>query len=175
MRIFTKRSWRNALRWGSAALMMLLCGCQNQGSSTAVSAEEEQKIMQTTDPYINRLLPNAKRLRQAYDIPLELTLAIAIHETGHGEVVLGQNNHFGLKCRSDDCVTVRGRQWENCADPAPCFDMFAKTVTDLSGGDFTNLKKIRRAGYATSPKWTRKVKKIRRSVRRELKQAQQSS
>ncbi|PZD73940.1 hypothetical protein C1752_01526 [Acaryochloris thomasi RCC1774] len=184
MQIFTKRSqtskrrtaWRGFLGWGNAAvLIMLLCSCQDQGSSTAASAEEDQEIMQTSDPYINRLLPNAKRLRKEYDVPLELTLAIAIHETGHGDFVLGQDNHFGLKCRSNDCVSARSSQWENCADPAPCFDMFAKTITDLSGGDFTDLEKIRQAGYATSPKWTRKVKKIRRSVRRKLKKAQRTS
>ena len=205
MRTFT-RNWKgltkltprlsvfslSALAWGSlAAMAMLFVSCQGPKSSTDVSSETdqadvssetdqaEQAITRTADPYINRLLPEAKRIRKKYGIPLDLTLAIAAHETGYGKYVIGQNNHFGLKCRTKDCVTLTGRrgskQWENCSDPAPCFDIFAKSIQDLSDGEFKNLKKIRRQGYAVSPQWTRKVRKIRRTVRRQLKQAQKTS
>lgn len=193
--------------WGSlVAAAMLLASCQYSQSSLEAhsgadqpnpagqaeqSAQPDQKttpkqgttanptVTQTSDPYINRLLPQAKRIRQEYGIPLDLTLSIAIHETGYGKHVIGENNHFGLKCRTNDCVTLRGRrgtsQWENCSEPDYCFDTFAQTIQDLSDGNFRDLKEIRREGYAMSPKWTQKVRKIRRSVRRQLRQARTSS
>jgi len=146
---------------------------------SAPAAKAEPVITRTKDPYINRLLPQANRIRRKYGIPVDLTLAIAIHETGYGKHVIGQNNHFGLKCRTKDCVTLASRtgthQWENCSDPSPCFDIFAKSIRNLSDGNFKNLKKIRREGYAVSPQWTRKVRRIRQSVRRQLKKAPKNS
>lgn len=176
------------LLMGGSLAVTLLGSCQQPQSPAPTSnvdndatptSSAEPAIARTKDPYINRLLPEAHRIRQEYGVPVDLTLAIAIHETGYGKHVIGQNNHFGLKCRTKDCVTLAGRtgthQWENCADPSPCFDMFAKSIQDLSDGNFKNLKKIRREGYAVSPQWTRKVRRIRQSVRRQLKQAQKNS
>ena len=159
-----------------AMLSVLLNGCQLLQFS---KPDPNLSVKKTSDSYINRLLPQAKRIRRQYGIPVDLTLAIAIQETGYGKYTIGQDNHFGLKCKSQDCVTVTANgtatQWENCADLAPCFDTFAKTIQKLSGKDYSNLEKIRQAGYATSPGWTEKVRQVRSTVRSTLKAAQKTS
>jgi flagellum-specific peptidoglycan hydrolase FlgJ len=158
------------------ALAIYLNGCQ---ILKMFRTDPNLSVKNTSDAYINRLLPEAKRIRRKYGVPVDLTLAIAIQETGYGKYTIGQNNHFGLKCKSHDCigVTTGGQttQWENCMDAAPCFDTFAQTIKQLAGNDFNNLEKIRQAGYATSPDWTEKVQAVRQTVRNTLKEARKTS
>ncbi len=165
-----------ALQSGLLILATLLNGCQ---LLQFLRPDPNLSVKKTSDAYINRLLPEAKRIRRQYGVPVDLTLAIAIQETGYGKYTIGQNNHFGLKCKSQDCVTVttngQAAQWENCANPSPCFDTFAQTVQKLSGKDYNDLEKIRQAGYATSPDWTDKVREVRSTVRSTLKAAQKAS
>ena len=141
-------------------------------SSVNLSASSSSPISKTDNPYINRLLPEAQRLQAEYGIPVDVTIAIAIHETGWGKYVIGQNNHFGLRCVSDDCVTLskRGRQvqYETCQQASECFDMFADSIVELSDGNPENLRAIYRNGYATSPRWVRSVRKIRTQVQKAL-------
>jgi flagellum-specific peptidoglycan hydrolase FlgJ len=162
-----------------SAFSILLSGCQMLQFFKPSGSDPNLAVTHTADAYINRLLPEVKRIRRQYGIPMDLTLAIAIQETGYGKSVIGQNNHFGLKCKSSDCVTIsqgtQTTQWENCANPTPCFDTFALTIERLAKDDFEDLSKIRRAGYATSPDWTQKVSKVRQSVRNVLKQARKTS
>lgn len=73
------------------------------GSPIAIAQQPDKK---TDSEYINRLLPEAQRIQQEYGVPLDITLAIARLESGNGEYVVGQNNHFGLRCSSDSCVTI---------------------------------------------------------------------
>lgn len=165
---------------GQSALVLLLGSCQILQSIKFSKVDPNLSVTHTPDPYINRLLPQAKRISREYGIPIDLTLSIAIQETGYGKYVIGQNNHFGLKCKSNDCVTVPGSastaRWENCTDATLCFDTFAKTIDRLAKNDnFEDLRKIRRAGYATSPEWTQKVSTIRQSVRDVLQQARKTS
>lgn len=134
-------------------------------------AEDSKATPKTDKPYINLLLPEAKRIEEEYGVPLDTTIAIAIQETGWGESEIGQNNHFGLRCASDDCITLNGIQYETCPDEAECFNMFAKSIKKLSDGDPSDLRVIYRNGYATSPRWAGKVRRIRRQVRKTLKKA----
>lgn len=147
-----------------------------EGSSVSTgNSDEGQSTLETDRPYLNRLLPEAQRIQQEYGIPLETTLAIAVHETGWGKFEIGKNNHFGLRCASDDCITLNKNgadiRYETCPDESECFDMFAESLTKLSEGQPGDLSVIYENGYATSPSWVRKVRRIRRQVRKTLRKA----
>jgi hypothetical protein len=79
---------------GLSAFVIFLSGCQMLQSFKTSGSDPNLAVTHTSDAYINRLLPEAKRIRRKYGIPMDLTLAIAIHETGYGKAVIGQNNHF---------------------------------------------------------------------------------
>ncbi len=139
------------------------------------SQTPEKKIKKTSSEYVNLLLPEARRIEREYGIPLDLTIAIARQESGNGDYVIGQGNHFGLRCASDDCITLEknGQQisYETCPDISECFDIFAESVKALTGDKKITLRRLYRNGYATSPQWVRKVRTIRKEVRRTLSEA----
>ncbi|MGF1590225.1 MAG: glucosaminidase domain-containing protein [Pleurocapsa sp.] len=135
-----------------------------------------QATPQKTDSeYVNSLLPEARRIQKEYGIPLDLTLAIARHESGNGDYLIGQGNHFGLRCVSDDCITLKknGQQisYENCSEVSKCFDIFAESVKELTGDDRVTLTKIYENGYASSPTWVEQVATIRQEVQQTLSEA----
>ena len=129
----------------------------------------------TDSDYINKLLPEAQRIEKEYGIPLDLTLAIARQESGNGDYVIGKGNHFGLRCDSDDCITLEknGRliEYETCPDVSECFNIFAESIQALTGDKPPTLQRIYRNGYATSPQWVDKVRTIRKEVQETLSEA----
>ena len=151
----------------------------NSSQVTEASVTESQstpkKIKKSSSEYVNTLLPEARRIEKEYGIPIDLTIAIAREESGNGDYVIGQNNHFGLRCASDDCITLEknGQQisYETCPDASECFNIFAKSVKKLTGDKKITVRRLYRNGYATSPKWVRKVRTIRKEVRRTLSKA----
>jgi hypothetical protein len=56
-----------------------------------------------------------------------LPSAIARWESGNGEQIIGKNNHFGLRCSSDSCVTIEKNgqaiEYETCPDASECFNL----------------------------------------------------
>ena len=140
-----------------------------------ISQTPEKKIKKTSSEYVNLLLPEARRIEKEYNIPLDLTIAIAREESGNGDYVIGQGNHFGLRCASDDCITLEknGQQisYETCPEVSECFNIFAESVKALTGERKVTLRRLYRNGYATSPQWVRKVRTIRKEVRRTLSEA----
>ena len=184
---------RNAWAWVSLIFLALigthLSGCGGDRLSKAASStnleqsalssnssEDETLAAPKTDrPYIDRLLPESQRISKEFGVPVDTTLAIAIYETGWGKFEIGQNNHFGLRCASDDCTVLNKNgkdiRYETCPDESECFDMFARSIVDLSNGQPGNLSAIYQNGYATSPSWVRQVRQIRRQVRQTLQKA----
>ena len=142
---------------------------------TAWPATAQNQNAKTDSDYVNTLLPEAQRIEKEYGIPLDMTIAIARQESGNGDYVIGQNNHFGLRCASDDCITLEknGQQisYETCPDASECFNIFAKSVKKLTGDKKITVRRLYRNGYATSPKWVKKVRTIRKEVRRTLSKA----
>ena len=136
---------------------------------------EEKKVKKTSSKYINSLLPEATRIKEEYGIPLDITLAIAREESGNGDYIIGKGNHFGLRCASDDCITLEKYgeliSYETCPEVSECFNIFANTIIDLTGDKKITLRRLYRNGYATSPHWVRRVGRIRREVRRTLSKA----
>lgn len=146
-------------------------GATTAEASATTEASSAQSAAQTDRPYINRLLPGARRIQSEYDIPMDTTIAIAIQETGWGKGVIGKNNHFGLRCASDDCITLNGIKYETCPDAEECFNIFAESLKEMSEEKPGDLRVLYRNGYATSPNWVRRVRRIRRQVRKTLKEA----
>lgn len=140
-----------------------------------ISQTPQKKIRKTSSEYVNLLLPEARRIEKEYDIPLDLTIAIAREESGNGDYVIGQGNHFGLRCDSDDCITLEknGQQisYETCPEVSECFNIFAESVKALTGDKKITVRRLYRNGYATSPHWVKKVRTIRKEVRRTLSKA----
>lgn len=143
--------------------------------TTGTAAIAQQPAKKTDSEYINRILPEAQRIQQEYGIPLDLTLAIARQESGNGDYVIGKGNHFGLRCDSDDCITLEknGRMinYETCPDISECFNIFAESINALTAEAPITLQRIYENGYATSPQWVDKVKVIREEVRQTLSEA----
>lgn len=139
------------------------------------SQTPQKKIKKTSSEYVNLLLPEARRIEKEYGIPLDLTIAIAREESGNGDYIIGQGNHFGLRCASDDCITLEknGQQisYETCPEVSECFNIFAESVKALTGDKEVTVRRLYRNGYATSPKWVKKVRTIRKEVRRTLSKA----
>lgn len=155
-------------------LIITLISCSNSTSKNA-DPEATNTTKKTSDEYINTLLPEASRIQKEYGIPLDLTLAIARQESGNGDYIIGKGNHFGLRCASDDCVTLEkaGQQisYETCPDVSECFNIFAKTIKELSGEEPITLNNLYEKGYASSPLWVDKVSTIQQEVQQTLSQA----
>ena len=141
-------------------------------SSAAIAQEPAKK---TDSEYVNQLLPQAQRIKQEYGVPLDITIAIARQESGNGDYVIGKGNHFGLRCDSDDCITLEknGRmiEYETCPEVSECFNIFAESINALTAQGPLTLKRIFENGYATSPQWVERVKTIREEVRQTLTEA----
>ena len=135
----------------------------------------QQPAKKTNSEYINSILPQARRINKKYGIPLDLTLAIARQESGNGDYVIGKNNHFGLRCDSDDCITLEKNgqmiSYETCPKAIECFDIFAESIKALTKDQPLTLQRIYENGYATSPTWVERVKTIREEVRQTLSEA----
>lgn len=157
-------------------------GSSNSEDVTSSEPSEPKQVslaqLETSKPYINQLLPQAARIEQEHSIPVDMTMAIAILETGWGKHVVGENNHFGLRCISDDCVArvKRGRtiRYESCPELAECFDTFAQTVNELTDGEVANVDKLAQE-YASGANWARKVKKIQKQVNKILNRAREEA
>lgn len=143
--------------------------------TTGVSPAVAQSTTPTDSEYINSILPEAQRIQQEYGIPLDLTLAIARLESGNGDHVIGKNNHFGLRCASDDCVSIEknGRMisYETCPDATECFNIFAESVKELTGDKPITITRLAQNGFASGARWDEKVVTIRREVRQTLTEA----
>ena len=135
----------------------------------------QQSAQKTDSEYINSILPEAQRIQQEHNIPLDLTLAIARLESGNGEHIIGQNNHFGLRCSSNDCVTIEKNgqaiEYETCSDISECFDIFAESINALVKNKPITAEKLHQNGYATGSAWVDKINTIRSNVKQTLSEA----
>lgn len=160
------------------------------GGNTTISSSLPNTI-NTSNAYINRVYPLAKRLNEQRGIPISMTIALARHETGNGRSVIAQNNHWGIKCLGNDCVTVKTQEevggvkrfynlkFESCNDVDRCLRILANTFDNLlikGGGNKTlyrtnpdeAFRAIHRGGYATDSNWSNAVVRIRQETERIL-------
>ena len=136
---------------------------------------QQTSTKKTDSEYVNSLLPEAQRIQKEYGIPLDLTIAIARQESGNGDYIIGKGNHFGLRCDSDDCITLEknGQQinYETCPDVSECFNIFAESIKALTKDEAITTQRLYQNGYATSPSWVERVDVIRKEVQQTLSEA----
>ncbi len=134
-----------------------------------------QKRHPKFDAYINKYYKIAIKEQQKYGIPASITLAQGLLESGAGESRLATQgkNHFGIKCGSewygkkiyadDDAIGECFRSYNNPAESFKDHSLFLKrqryaflfdyTITDYKAW----AHGLRRAGYATDPKYPTKL------------------
>lgn len=128
--------------------------------------------------YISKYKDVAIKSMQEFKIPASIKLAQAVLESDNGNSQLSRrsNNHFGIKCHSSwkgkktyhdddkkqECFRVYKSVYESFADHsrflkkpryAKCFKL---KITDYKGW----AKELKRAGYATNPKYPALLIKI---------------
>ena len=148
---------------------------QEESKSPKKTNTPRQNAKKTDSEYVNNVLPEATRIQEKYGIPIDLTIAIARHESGNGKYIIGKGNHFGLRCDSDDCIVLEKNgqmiNYETCPDTSECFDIFAESIKALGGKKPFTTQELYRNGYATSPTWVERVDVIRKEVQQTLSEA----
>lgn len=131
------------------------------------------------DAYINEYKDMAMAEQMRVGIPAAITLAQGIHETGAGtsELAVKGNNHFGIKCkrgwtgqtmkhtddRPNECFrkySSAGASYKDHSDYLKNNPRYASLFT-LSTTDYAAWAiGLRRAGYATNPKYAQMLIKL---------------
>jgi len=161
----------------SQILILLLFAVQNTAQSNI------------TDTYINRYSEIAMFEMNRTGIPASITLAQGLLESnwGRSELAVKSNNHFGIKCyggwegdshyRHDDEYNKFGKKKKSCfrayESAEDSFYDHSEFLTDtkkkkrygflfeLSSDDYKSWAKgLSKSGYATDPKYARKLIKI---------------
>lgn len=132
----------------------------------------------TREDYIKKYYKIAIREMQSYGIPASITMAQGILESnmGNGYLATEANNHFGIKChdwtgpsvrRDDDAKNECFRKYFQAEDSYKDHSLFLSTrsryafLFDLKGDDYKGWAKgLKKAGYATDPKYPNKLIKI---------------
>ena len=138
-----------------------------------------QKVKKSREEYINEYSKAAVEQMNKYKIPASITLAQGILESGNGNSYLSTkgNNHFGIKChkswtgkkmyldddKKDECF----RCYKNVSESYEDHSLFLinnsryKFLFDLKITDYKEWAKgLRKAGYATNPKYAELLIKI---------------
>lgn len=156
--------------------MLLICAlalaCVIDVSAQALNNENVLR-------YIDRYRSLAMSEQQRTGIPAAIKLAQGIHETGAGssKLAVEANNHFGLKCKAgwqgekyaytddapNECFRKYKLDFESYQDQSnylksnPRYaSLFTLSVTDYAGWAIG----LRKAGYATNPKYSLLLIKI---------------
>lgn len=138
-----------------------------------------QQIKKSRKEYINEYSKAAVEQMAKYNIPASITLAQGILESGNGNSYLSSkgNNHFGIKChkswtgkkmyldddKKDECF----RCYKNVSESYEDHSLFLlensryKFLFDLKINDYKGWAKgLKKAGYATNPKYAELLIKI---------------
>ena len=133
----------------------------------------------TRDEFIQRASEEAIKLKARYDIPIAVTVSMAIYESRYGQSTLGKqhNNYFGIKAYSwkgkfvelktrdsGRVVIAKFRSYDSLEEG---FDDFGKFLQkSLYRKAFVHddpikfLREILKAGYCPSPSYLADIKKI---------------
>lgn len=133
-------------------------------------------LSETTLAYVEKFAPMAMEEMHKYKIPASITLAQGILESGSGTSNLARksNNHFGIKCHvgwegervthDDDKKGECFRKYEYASTSYKDHSLFLTTrsryadLFTLRKGDYKGWAKgLKKAGYATDPKYPNKL------------------
>ncbi len=139
-------------------------------------SNKKLSVPQRVNNYISAFSDVARQEMEKYDIPASITLAQGILESGMGEsrLAVKANNHFGIKCHTnwrgsriyhDD--DRKGECFRVYKDPRTSYRDHSLFLTTRSRYDFLFqlklqdykgwAKGLKRAGYATDPKYPDKL------------------
>ena len=148
----------------------------NRETETMVSTSKTTVYTDVVFDYVNEFKNIAKNNMKDYGIPASIILAQGILESGagRGDLAKRSNNHFGIKCHTgwegekvyhdDDAAQECFRKYK---DPAESYRDHALFLTgrsrysslfQLGKDDYEAWAKgLRKAGYATDPKYPEKL------------------
>lgn len=148
----------------------------NRETETMISTSKTTVYTDVVFAYVNDFKEIAKGNMRNYGIPASIILAQGILESGagRGDLAKRSNNHFGIKCHTgwegekvyhdDDAAQECFRKYK---DPAESYKDHALFLTSRSRySDLFQLGKddyeawakgLRKAGYATDPKYPEKL------------------
>lgn len=151
----------------------------DKASEVVLSKEPSEFILfriESVSEYIETFAEIAQLEMMGYGIPASITLAQGLLESGYGKGVLAMktNNHFGIKCHKgwqgdydfhDD--DEKGECFRKYNHPKYSFRDHSEFLTtrsryaflfDLKHTDYKGWAKgLRKAGYATDPKYPQKL------------------
>lgn len=148
----------------------------NRETETMISTSKTTVYTDVVYAYVNEFKEIAKGNMKSYGIPASIILAQGILESGagRGDLAKRSNNHFGIKCHTgwegekvyhdDDAAQECFRKYN---DPAESYKDHALFLTgrsryaslfELGKDDYEAWAKgLRKAGYATDPKYPQKL------------------
>jgi flagellum-specific peptidoglycan hydrolase FlgJ len=149
---------------------------ENKEPTEIITPSANASYVEIVGAYIDSYSEIAKEEMLQYGIPASITLAQGILESGagRGELTLKANNHFGIKCHKEwtgESVTHDDDELQECfrkyKDPKYSFRDHSLFLTQRSRyQDLFKLRKedykgwakgLRKAGYATDPKYPEKL------------------
>jgi LysM repeat protein len=145
--------------------------------SNFIFAQGLDKGELSVDEYISKFKDIAIQEMERSGIPASITLAQGIHESAYGNSQLAKssNNHFGIKC-TKDWEGKKKYKWDDEANKS-CFRVYVSAddsyvdhtdfllnrkhyafLFDYERSDYKRWAKgLRKAGYATDPKYPEKL------------------
>lgn len=152
---------------------------RNENTPAAVTEETEKAYVYTpfnkVEDYIEHFAPVAKEEMRLYKIPASITMAQAVLESGagNGNLTKKANNHFGIKCHNWTGAVVyhdddeKGECFRKYRDPKYSYRDHSLFLTgrsryaalfELDPDDYKGWARgLRKAGYATDPKYPEKL------------------
>lgn len=150
---------------------------ENRPEPEVLEATSKVKVtIAMVHQYIDDFKETAKFNMKEYGVPASITLAQGILESGVGTGSLSQqaNNHFGIKCHKewngpsvlhhDDAADECFRKYQDPAESYRDHSLFLTSrsrydfLFDLPSGDYKAWAKgLKKAGYATDPKYPDKL------------------
>lgn len=145
---------------------------------TLCQAQPNERKM-TPEMYIANYKDDAIKEMLMYNIPASITLAQGMLESGNGnsDLAVYANNHFGIKChkgwdgpsfiKDDDAKDECFRKYSSVLDSYTDHSQFLKTrpryaaLFELKSTDYKGWAEgLKTSGYATDPKYTKRLLEI---------------
>lgn len=149
---------------------------QKEDTENLVATSNINVSKNTIEDYITLYAPAAMQSMKTYGIPASIKLAQGILESGSGNGTLCRtaNNHFGIKCKdewtgetvshTDDAPNECFRKYKSAMDSYNDHSEFLahrvyyKDLFTLDKSDYTAWARgLKKAGYATDPKYPSKL------------------
>lgn len=149
---------------------------KNSNSETLIATSKVNVSKNTIEDYVDLYAEAAMQSMRTYGIPASIKLAQGILESGSGNGTLCRtaNNHFGIKCKDEwtgdtvahtddapnECFRKYSSAMESYNDHSEflAHRVYYKDLFTLDKSDYTAWAKgLKKAGYATDPKYPSKL------------------